>query len=59
MSIEQSVKNYRPTVKLVPWGVMFVVIKVWGSALAAWSWWWVLLPAYPDLYLILGKLGLR
>lgn len=41
-----------------PWFLMFVIIKLGGSAFAAWSWWWLLLPIVPDLVLILRKLGL-
>ncbi len=26
---------------------MFIATKVWGSVLAAWSWWWLLLPFVP------------
>lgn len=39
------------------WFWMFVLIKVAGSALAAWSWWWVLCPIIPDIAFIAGKLG--
>ena len=45
----------------VLWPVMlwsFVVIKGWGVAFAAWSWWWLLLPIVPELWLALGKAGL-
>jgi hypothetical protein len=27
------------------WG--FIATKTWGTALAAWSWWWMLLPIVP------------
>lgn len=40
------------------WLLIFVTIKVGGTALAQWSWWWLLLPIVPDLALILTKLGL-
>lgn len=36
----------------------FVVIKAAGSSLAAWSWWWVLLPIVPTIWLVLSKLGM-
>lgn len=36
----------------------FIVIKVWGTSLATWSWWWILLPCIPVWALILQKLGL-
>ena len=39
------------------WLLMFIVIKVGGTALSTWSWWWVLLPIVPDLVLILRRLG--
>lgn len=35
------------------WFVMFVLIKVAGTALASWSWLWILFPIVPDLYVIL------
>lgn len=37
--------------------VMFVFIKVAGTSLADWSWWWVLLPIVPDLAFVFSKLG--
>ena len=40
------------------WLLMFIIIKVGGTSLASWSWWWVLLPIVPDLVLILKKAGL-
>lgn len=38
------------------WG--FVCVKAWGTAFAAWSWWWVLLPGIPWLFRALAGLGL-
>lgn len=35
----------------------FIVIKVWGTALAAWSWWWILLSIVPNMWLLLTRLG--
>lgn len=40
------------------WLLLFVTIKVLGTAFVSWSWWWVLLPVVPDIWLILTKLGL-
>lgn len=40
------------------WMIMFIVIKVGGTQLAAWSWWWLLLPIVPDLVIILRHFGL-
>lgn len=37
--------------------IMFLVIKLGGSSLAAWSFWWVLLPIVPDVVFILHKMG--
>lgn len=37
------------------WG--YIVIKAWGTTFAAWSWWWVLLPFVPWLWLLLVKVG--
>lgn len=31
------------------WG--FVVVKVWGTSFAAWSWWWLLMVIIPWLAL--------
>lgn len=39
------------------WFLMFLVIKVGGTSLAAWSWWWLLLPIVPDVVFVLHKLG--
>ncbi len=39
-----------------PWFAIFVVLKAFGP-LAAWSWWWVLLPWVPVLYFFFQKLG--
>jgi hypothetical protein len=36
----------------------FIAIKTFGTSLAAWSWWWVLLPILPLLSLIVKGLGL-
>lgn len=44
------------SVTVVPWSAMFIVLKVWGP-LATWSWWWLLMPAVPDIWFILTKLG--
>lgn len=35
----------------------FLIIKVGGTALAGWSWWWILLSIVPILSLILAKAG--
>ncbi len=39
------------------WLLMFVVIKVGGTALVEWSWWWILAPVIPDLVLIFKRVG--
>lgn len=36
---------------------VFVVIKFFGTALATWSWWWLLVPVIPDFWLLLHKLN--
>jgi hypothetical protein len=36
----------------------FVTIKVGGVALAAWSWWWILLPIVPTGVLVVKHFGL-
>lgn len=36
---------------------VFLAIKVAGTAFAAWSWWWLLLPPIPVMALVLAKLG--
>ncbi len=40
------------------WLLMFVIVKVGGTGLLGWSWWWVLLPIVPDAVLILKKTGI-
>ena len=40
------------------WFWMFVIVKVGGTALASWSWWWILLPIVPDVVIILKHFGL-
>lgn len=39
------------------WCLAFIIIKVGGTALANWSWLWVLLPIVPILVVILKALG--
>ncbi len=36
----------------------FIVIKVAGTSLAAWSWFWLLLPPVPIIGLWVQKVGL-
>jgi hypothetical protein len=36
---------------------VFVAIKVGGTALAAWSWWWLLMTPVPVFWLLLSRLG--
>ena len=36
----------------------FIAIKVAGSSLAAWSWWWLLMPVVPVLSLLVVRMGL-
>jgi hypothetical protein len=38
------------------WG--YILVKVYGTAFAAWSWLWVLFPFIPWLGLALHRLGL-
>lgn len=38
------------------WG--FIAIKVGGTSLAAWSWWWLLMTPVPVLSLLVTKWGL-
>jgi hypothetical protein len=45
------------TVRTVPWLVVFIIIKLFGTVLADWSWWWVLLPVVPDVYALLKVFG--
>lgn len=39
------------------WLIVFVIIKLGGTALATWSWWWVLAPIIPDLVCLLKRAG--
>lgn len=36
----------------------FIAVKVGGTALAAWSWWWLLMPLVPVLSLLVKAWGL-
>lgn len=36
----------------------FIAVKLGGTALAAWSWWWLLMPLVPVLSLAVKALGL-
>lgn len=36
----------------------FIIIKMMGAALASWSWWWIILPQVPTIYLVVAKAGL-
>jgi hypothetical protein len=40
------------------WWCIFVAIKLAGHSLAAWSWWWTILPIVPLLGLIVQRFGL-
>ncbi len=40
------------------WLLLFVIIKLGGTSLATWSWWWLLLPVVPVFVLLFQKLGL-
>lgn len=39
------------------WLIVFVVIKVGGTALTNWSWLWLLFPIVPVLVVLLQHLG--
>lgn len=36
----------------------FVAVKIGGTALASWSWWWLLLPQVPVVDLLLRLHGI-
>lgn len=38
--------------------LVFVAIKIAGTSLAAWSWWWILLPPVPLIGAVVVHLGL-
>ncbi len=38
--------------------IPYIVIKAWGVAFAAWSWWWILVPIFPIVWLAFKHLGL-
>lgn len=51
--------SYTPSLSF--WGIFFwlyFAIKWFGTALAAWSWWWLLLPYVPVFYLLVKNWGL-
>lgn len=37
----------------------FIVVKVGGTALASWSWWWILLPIVPVIVFVLNAAGVN
>ena len=39
--------------------ITFIVIKVGGTALASWSWWWVLFPFVPVIVFVLNASGVK
>ena len=38
--------------------LVFIAVKVAGTSLAAWSWWWLLLPPVPLIGALVVHLGL-
>lgn len=40
------------------WLVAFLVLKLGGTKLAFWSWWWILLPIVPVVVVICQRFGL-
>lgn len=38
--------------------LIFILVKVAGTAFATWSWLWILFPIIPVLWLILHALGM-
>lgn len=40
------------------WFALFIAIKLAGSSLATWSWWWLLMPIVPILGLVVKHFGL-
>lgn len=48
----------RTTSITFPWLIIFLVMKLGGTIVAAWSWWWVLCPIVPVLAVVLQHFGL-
>jgi hypothetical protein len=46
------------SINFFPWLVIFLIVKLGGTALANWSWLWVLLPVVPVCVMFLQKAGL-
>jgi len=44
----------------IGWMILFffIAVKLAGTSLAAWSWWWVLLPIVPFFDLLVQRFGL-
>mgnify|MGYP001597781731 CR=1 FL=1 len=40
------------------WLVLFIAIKIGGTSLASWSWFWVILPIVPLIVLLVQRLNL-
>jgi len=55
--MSRTTNNYSTYSFSFPWLLMFLVIKIGGTALASWSWWWVLLPIVPDIMWFVTKMG--
>ncbi len=60
MAIEKDKPNVtvNSSVTIIPWFFVFLTIKGFGTALVDWSWWWILCPVIPSLFVVLGRLGL-
>jgi hypothetical protein len=39
--------------------LIFLVVKVGGTLLASWSWWWVLFPPIPVIVMLLNAAGVK
>lgn len=55
---EKHSVTYNTSTFGVPWLLIFLVIKLGGTSLAAWSWWWIFFPIVPVLVVACKALGL-
>lgn len=55
MSDKRYVPYRQPTLWFL-WA--FLAIKIYGTSLVAWSWWWLLCPVIPVTVLLAQRIGI-
>lgn len=54
--MNEKTTQYRPFIPIFL--ALFIAVKLAGTSLATWSWWWLLMPLVPTVAFVLDKLGL-